>query len=68
MKLQRQHNDDDRKLKLCISNILLAEGETEFGVGRGYSTIIPVDLDVTLAKDSAESNMPPTQTREQDGA
>lgn len=32
--------------------------ETEFGVGRGYSTIIPVDLDVTLAKDSAESNIP----------
>jgi hypothetical protein len=27
-------------------------------VGRGYSTIIPVDLDVTLAKDSAESNIP----------
>jgi hypothetical protein len=32
--------------------------ETEFGVGRGYSTIIPVDLDVTLAKDWAESNIP----------
>jgi hypothetical protein len=37
---------------------LLAEGETEFIVGRGYSPIIPLDLDMTVAIDSAESYIP----------
>jgi hypothetical protein len=47
-----------RSGNLCIPGILLAEGETEFVVGREYSTIVPLDLDMTLAIDSAESDIP----------
>ena len=43
---------------LCIPGILLVEGETEFVVGRRHSTIVPLDLDITLAIDSAESDIP----------